>query len=158
MFENESWAGDVVYLDNPEDIWAYDTTEPGDGAPGKPGEIRWCYAELNSGVKVLQKRRLTRLALLLGASVVKGSYLELGTGSYFVADALAPANMPLTDAAGFVSEEVNREGKGSVAQGVLPTGYWFWAVVEGLRCDHRCRRRGGHPDDPEGRDRRWSSR
>jgi len=128
-----SWADSKVYLSTPEEVVALDTTKPRNGAPGLPGEFRWCYAELESGEVVLQKRRLC-LNTSGGSTLTSGLLAELTTTSQ--ENVLSLANVTCTrDAlAGFVPEKVNESALGGVAQGVVPDDYWFWAIVEG-KCD-----------------------
>lgn len=133
--EEGGWAGDVVYLDNCDDVHLYDTSEPEYGAPGTPGEFRWCKVELDSGVKVLQLRQLFLVDMASGTPVPKGSVLEKAVSTYSTADALAPADSILPQLAGVVPAGINRNKLGGQAQGTLPasatTAYWAWLVVRG---------------------------
>jgi len=126
-----SWAPSNIFLSKCEEVIPYDTTLPINGAPGLPGELRKCNAELASGAMVLQTRKLCLLQLAAGTSVVKGSLLELKAGSYYIADALAAASATKNKCAGFVSEKINENKAADLAQGVLPTAYWVWLVVQG---------------------------
>ena len=130
-----SWASDKVYNSGCEEVFAYDTAQPRDGAPGLPGEERLCYGELESGELVIQKRRLVRNAT--GANLLAGEGCELASGQIEVIDAKSPANMPAVRFAGVVPEKVNENryaAAGLGTQGIVPTAAWFWAVVGG-KCD-----------------------
>ena len=127
-----SWASDKVYNSSPEECFAYDTGQPRDGAPGFPGEERWCWATLESGANVLQKRRLVRNAA--GVNLLRGELCELASGSVESVDAKGPLSMPNALFAGIVPQGVNENRAAAIglgAVGTVPTGYWFWAVVGG---------------------------
>lgn len=128
-----SFADFRTYLDDADSVYLYDTTLPENGAPGKPGEVRYCYAELESGVKVLQKRKLFRVTA--GGTIPRGSVLEKAASTFASSDALAPAAAPAVQIAGVVPYRINRNKLGGQAEGVLPgaagVSYWAWLVVAG---------------------------
>lgn len=129
-----SWATNRIFLSKCEEVIAFDSTLPNNGAPGLPGEVRTCEAELADGSKVLQRRKLCLIDLAAGTVVAKGKVLSLKSGSYYIADALAAADTPAHKCAGFVSEKINENKIADQAQGELPgggSGYWAWLVVGG---------------------------
>jgi hypothetical protein len=118
-----SWADDRVYLNQPNDVQAYDTTLPLNGAPGIPGEERWAYELVADGTKVIQKRKLLRNNT--GGAVLTGETLNLSASSAWECDAKAAADSPVATVGGVVPDRVNG-GTDSV-----PDGYWFWGVIRG---------------------------
>lgn len=128
-----SWATERVFLDHPDHVTLYDSTKPENGAPGKPGEYRFCMGELESGQLAFQKRQLCLVDV--GANVTKSSVLEHESGEAATADALGAADLPVIRCAGVVPYRVNQNLQGGEAEGTLPgtatTKYWAWLVVDG---------------------------
>lgn len=100
---------------HPDQIDAYDTAKPANGAAAKPGEVM----EWNHPTYGIQRYRYVRNAT--GSTLAQGSLLswnDLTAGQELVK--LAPVATPRWMCPGAVQRS-----------GGLPTGYWGWVLCEG---------------------------
>jgi hypothetical protein len=106
---------DRIYLDDPSQTWALDTTKASLGAPGKSGELR-DHMHQTYGPQVYCLRLNES-----GASIGAGEGTALGVGTAFVGATVTAKTVAAT----------LHDIFGGAAQVLVLDDYWFWSLVEG---------------------------